>query len=244
MEYLMTYGWAILIIAIVLGALFSMGVFSSANLSPKAKPGSCEVFRTSAVVNLEGECQGLEPQYVAKFDGTSSYVNVPYSSALNPGSAITVSAWIKLSALPPSGAYLRVLDSGAGWPSENYYFFEDPTSNKMSFSANEVDSPDTIALSADTWYYIVGVYDGSYVRVYLNGTQQGGGTAATGAMNNHVGPLTIGSANGANYYNGIISNVQIYNTSLSQSEITALYDEGIGGAPIYLQGLIGWWPLN
>ncbi len=29
MEYLMTYGWAILIIAIVLGALFSLGVFSS-----------------------------------------------------------------------------------------------------------------------------------------------------------------------------------------------------------------------
>jgi hypothetical protein len=29
MEYLMTYGWAILIIAVVLGALFSLGVFSS-----------------------------------------------------------------------------------------------------------------------------------------------------------------------------------------------------------------------
>ncbi len=32
MEYLMTYGWAILIIAVVLGALFSLGVFSGANL--------------------------------------------------------------------------------------------------------------------------------------------------------------------------------------------------------------------
>ncbi|MDE1854759.1 MAG: hypothetical protein KGH57_00340 [Candidatus Micrarchaeota archaeon] len=31
MEYLMTYGWAILIIAVVLGALFSLGVFSSNN---------------------------------------------------------------------------------------------------------------------------------------------------------------------------------------------------------------------
>ncbi|MEM3572606.1 MAG: hypothetical protein QW530_02660 [Candidatus Micrarchaeaceae archaeon] len=32
MEYLMTYGWAILVIAVVLGALFSLGVFSSASL--------------------------------------------------------------------------------------------------------------------------------------------------------------------------------------------------------------------
>jgi len=44
--------------------------------------------------------------------------------------------------------------------------------------------------------------------------------------------------------NGSISNVQIYNASLSQAEIAALYDEGIGGAPIDLQNLVGWWPLN
>ncbi|MCL4373754.1 MAG: hypothetical protein M1360_02630 [Candidatus Marsarchaeota archaeon] len=33
MEYLMTYGWAILIIAIVLAALFSLGVFSSTSFT-------------------------------------------------------------------------------------------------------------------------------------------------------------------------------------------------------------------
>jgi hypothetical protein len=32
MEYLMTYGWAILIIAVVLGALFSLGVFSGTGI--------------------------------------------------------------------------------------------------------------------------------------------------------------------------------------------------------------------
>jgi len=32
MEYLMTYGWAILIIAVVLGALFSLGVFSGTSM--------------------------------------------------------------------------------------------------------------------------------------------------------------------------------------------------------------------
>ncbi|MEM3227965.1 MAG: hypothetical protein QXK65_03425, partial [Candidatus Micrarchaeaceae archaeon] len=41
-----------------------------------------------------------------------------------------------------------------------------------------------------------------------------------------------------------VANNQVYNTSLSPSEIHALYDEGIGGAPIDLQNLVGWWPLN
>ena len=33
MEYLMTYGWAILIIAVVLAALFSLGITNSYSLS-------------------------------------------------------------------------------------------------------------------------------------------------------------------------------------------------------------------
>ncbi len=36
MEYLMTYGWAIIIIAVVLGALFSLGVFSGNAFLPTA----------------------------------------------------------------------------------------------------------------------------------------------------------------------------------------------------------------
>ena len=41
MEYLMTYGWAILIISIVLGSLFSLGVFNSGSTLPNACiPGS------------------------------------------------------------------------------------------------------------------------------------------------------------------------------------------------------------
>ena len=43
---------------------------------------------------------------------------------------------------------------------------------------------------------------------------------------------------------GELSNVQFYNTTLSSNNIKALYDEGIGGAPIDIPYLIGWWPLN
>ncbi|MGC8710478.1 MAG: hypothetical protein ACP5RF_02620, partial [Candidatus Micrarchaeia archaeon] len=70
MEYLMTYGWAILIIAVVLGALFQLGIFNASNFAPKAPPGSCQVFRpngpdTTSFINLEGICSGELPQYVA-----------------------------------------------------------------------------------------------------------------------------------------------------------------------------------
>ena len=83
MEFLMTYGWSILIIAVVLGALFSMGVFSSANLAPRAPMGNCKVLRTSGTANLEGTCSGMLPQAVAQFNGGSSYIDTESGASLN-----------------------------------------------------------------------------------------------------------------------------------------------------------------
>ncbi len=58
MEYLMTYGWAILIIAVVLGALFSLGVFNGSNLL-----GNACIAQTGFL------CQS--PQYVHGILGTT-----------------------------------------------------------------------------------------------------------------------------------------------------------------------------
>ena len=79
MEYLMTYGWAILIIAVVLAALFELGVFNPMTFAPKAPPGSCQVVRPEGVgttnfISLSGECNGELPQYVAQFNGGNSYI--------------------------------------------------------------------------------------------------------------------------------------------------------------------------
>ena len=45
-------------------------------------------------------------------------------------------------------------------------------------------------------------------------------------------------------FNGSITNVQAYSFSLSQTQITQIYDRGIGGAPISGVNLVGWWPLD
>ena len=106
MEYLMTYGWAILIIAVVLGALFQLGVFNANNFAPKAPPGACQVFRpngpyTTSFMNLEGICSGELPQYVAQFNGQSSYIQIPNSQNLQL-STVTFGGWVNYKG-PTSG---------------------------------------------------------------------------------------------------------------------------------------------
>ena len=74
MEYLITYGWAILLIAIVLTIMFELNLFS---FSEKALPGSCQVYRVEGPysllgINLEGICRDLAPEFMMNFGG--SYV--------------------------------------------------------------------------------------------------------------------------------------------------------------------------
>jgi hypothetical protein len=99
--------------------------------------------------------------------------------------------------------------------------------------------------NTNTWYFIAIEYSGGVTTgatLYVNGvaysvTQQ---TGAHGV----ISMTSIGGPYGSVYFPGFISNIQTYNTTLDSDSITKLYQEGIGGAPVKLQNLVGWWPLN
>jgi len=242
MEYLMTYGWAILIISVVLAALFQLGVFNPMTFAPKAPPGSCQVFRpdgpyTTSFINLEGICSGELPQYVAEFNGQSSYIQIPNSQNLQL-STVTFGGWVNYKG-PASGnwdwltAKQNAYGIGVCGSSLDVCFYNWGTGTNYQSS---------YALNKNEWYFLLAeVFNGNEV-VYVNGVQVYSGPLSISSQT--VG-WQIGYGNaGGQLLNGSAANIQIYNTSLSANEIQALYQEGIGGAPIDLQHLVGWWPLN
>ncbi len=268
MEYLMTYGWAILIIAVVLGALFQLGVFSGIG-TPKAQPGNCQVVRVGSgitqTVSLEGECQGQEPEYVGAFGAsTQTYIWAPFSPTLQTPqqqSQLTLSAWIyeqpnndcevgvailaPLSggAYPVDWAYRFGVSGGSVWHQPNVVMLE-----LFNTGTGQTNMYGSTAIPYSSWENIAATYNGAAVQFYLNG-QPAGSTA----YNSLVDPgtsndiLIIGgnpNSGCSASFPGYVSNLQIYNYTLSASEITALYNEGIGGAPIRPQNIVGWWPLN
>jgi len=240
MEYLMTYGWAILIIAVVLGALFQLGVFNANNFAPKAPPGACQVFRpngpgTTSFINLEGICSGELPQYVASFSSGNLAGSYPNPLVTNN---FTVTVWLKGQGKAFELAEGTCDEAGAyTWG----YYDDEGSSNTGVFSFNSVPNQ-----NLNIWYFIAISANNGVVTLYINGVQISSLDVSTTLSYENV--LSIGG----NYwcsgfgggYSGLIANEQLYNTSLSSSEIQALYLEGIGGAPINLQHLVAWWPLN
>jgi hypothetical protein len=242
MEYLMTYGWAILIIALTLAVLYSLGIMNPKNFLPRAPPGSCFVFRpngpgTTDFVSLQGTC-GYLPMYVASFNGVNGYVGIPNSQSLNiVGNQITLSLWFKVNDYR-SHTLLSKHSYGLWLTSSGGLEFLLAISGTYQILV-------TGSYNTGVWIYFVGVYDGASMKVYKNSVLQGTLSITGNIGDSSSNSLLIGEADlGAAWAYGTISNVQIYNTALTPQEIQYLYQQGLGGAPVRLQNLVGWWPLN
>ena len=241
MEYLMTYGWAVLAIAIVIIALFQLGVFGGNNLTPHSTSGACQAVHTAAGSSLAGQCNSAQPKFVGRFNGVNSYVqvsNFPFA----PTTGFTFSAWANTGT--SSNYQFFIGDSSA-----NYRLGISPSRSIYVNFGDRNDQNPPISLSVGTWYYLTMVgYISSgtlHADIYVNGAYKTTLSTASTSFYGISEPLRIGAADGPTYYvSGSIADVQIYNTSLSSSEIASLYQEGIGGVPIDPSHIVGWWPLN
>ncbi|MDE1851954.1 MAG: LamG domain-containing protein [Candidatus Micrarchaeota archaeon] len=252
MEYLMTYGWAILAIAIVMVSLYSLGIFNTALLAPKANPGACEVLRTASQASLAGQCTNMVPKYAAKLDGATSNIYIPSTTPVRATGSFTVNVWSyygvnAYDSGSPHGMVCAADGSGlvliGGTPPNSYgYHFDHVTNNGYSYFYTSTQAP----LKKWTMYTFTYNASNGTAILYLNGTELTSdvvGTDYQDIIQNNPS-LYIGTCPGLGYFNGTMSNIQIYNRTLTVSDVNPLYKEGIGGAPIDIQHLIGWWPLN
>ena len=273
-EYLSTYGWTILIIAVVIGAMYQLGVFGSSTSAPRAIPGSCKVFRpngpgTNAYINLAGVCVGQLPQFVAQFNGqqgkgVTSYIDLKGTQNMNYYN-ITMVAWVDEYGMA-TNAYPGILSKATGNnPCEGYEITGGATASstqvclQVGNGASQASGGSWETCSStnpyplNTWHQVVGAVtsnSNTYLWLYIDGKLVGSSTktANTIAFLTSNDFLVSGRYWNSflNYpaFNGSIANVQIYNATLDASEVQSLYAEGIGGAPINLPYLVGWWPLN
>lgn len=95
-------------------------------------------------------------------------------------------------------------------------FFD--SDNTVACFAAGVQLRNQIDIELDKWFFGCFVYTGSELRGYINSTfvakEDGSGTISPNS-----GPVTIGSSTQARYFDGNISNVQVYDRALSEAEI-------------------------
>jgi hypothetical protein len=161
------------------------------------------------------------------FNGSTGRVSVSSSAALQLTNHFSLEAWIKPTSLPSSGAFRTVLTKAESYSLQ----FNGP---RMEFTViqsgtrRRLQAPSGAIVAGGT-YHVVGTFDGSTQRLYVNGTQVAS-AALTGSATTNANTLYVGSWDGASeFFSGTIDEPAVYNVVLSASQVAAHYRAGTIG---------------
>jgi len=174
-------------------------------------------------------------------DGSNEYI--PLGDAndfIGNKAGATVSMWIKPDVINQK-KYL--ISSEDGWDNNertmSMYFWDDDhftiNCRNTSGTGGSVYVTSATYFTVGVWAHVVGVYDGAYVRMYIDGVEVGTASALTGNLTSTTHDLTIARLGIGNYYyyDGLMDEVGIWERGLSPTEVLELYNSGDGLAYIY-----------
>jgi len=181
---------------------------------------------------LNGATSSASGKYgrALSFDGTNDRVDVPDAASLDLTSGMTLEAWVKPTAV--SGWRTALMKERGANLVYALYASNGAVPTTENFTSTENSSPGTTGLALNTWTHLASTYDGTTLRLYVNGTQVSAKTLG-GAMPATANPLRIGG-NGVwgEYFAGLIDEVRVYNRALSVGEISTDMNTAVGsGSP-------------
>lgn len=180
------------------------------DLSPQSNDGTI----SSATFNSSG---------YFTFDGTNDYINHTFD--FTDLTALSVEAWVYQNS---QGSFNTILGQ---WRNNHFAMssvvLESVGSEMWFILANGANlfSAKKTNFTTSAWHHVVGTWDGSTVRVYVDGTI-GGTTASTSTMNDSSLPTLIGGiqTTTGGYvdgdWNGRVASAKVYNRALPLSDIS------------------------
>jgi hypothetical protein len=239
----------------LLAVLFPLVAAASATAATPSLDGWWPLYEGSGTVahdasghHNDGTVSGTSPWSAGYFgsalsaDGSTTRVDVPDSPSLEPASAVSVTAWVRASG--PAGQFQYIIAKGASSCMAASYGLYTASDGGLAFYVSQNDgftftaSPDPgSGLWDGKWHFVVGTYDGSAVRLYVDGAQVGTGTPASGAIGYGLtsgNDLFIGHYDGcpAHDFVGTIDEPTVWTGALNASQVSIAYR--------VMAGLHGW----
>jgi prepilin-type N-terminal cleavage/methylation domain-containing protein len=152
------------------------------------------------------------------FNGSNDYVIT--TNNINVGSSFSIVVWVNPNSGMAGGDRIAETNYGTGFylgtTGTGYQLIvDDPASGTCSGGT----------LTPNAWQQVVGVYNGSVGSLYVNGSLAIGNCTGFSSPTSSL-PLYIGSKHGggANFWEGSIDDLRIYNRALSATEIQEIYN--------------------
>jgi hypothetical protein len=159
-------------------------------------------------------------------ENSARYAQIPYNATLRPTEGITMEVF----------AYENFWTSGFGsyvlLPSGQFFGYDGGSSFRFQVNNTTTDAGFPFINQLGKWFHLVGTYDRSRIRTYLN-TVEGTSIALTSAISygstystwiNGTNNASPASAPVQNFIRGWIAIIRVYNRALTAAEIKNNYD--------------------
>jgi hypothetical protein len=188
---------------------------------------------------------GYSP-YALQLDGTDDYINCGH---INLTGAFSLSFWTKYTT---TSVVNVITQNNSGEATFGMYQLTDGkirfwvTSSGSYNASNEITA--NTATNNGNWNNIILINDGTNLKIYINGSLDNSSSNGVSSPYNGTANFWIGGVEaGGSTFNGSISNVSVWNTALTSSQVSEIYNEGV---PSNLNNhsaysnLVSWWQLG
>jgi len=158
----------------------------------------------------------------------SNRVEVPHDDSLTLGTW-TISAWVKLMS---AGDWAVVVVKDLGNGTQNYSLDMDGGGRvfaEVTSGGSWSDCGSVTTVYDDEWHFTAASYDGSDLRVYVDGNMENEQNFAAGDEN--TAPVAIGGrVDGSQPLLGIVDDIGLLNVALSEDDLTDIMNNGLDKA--------------
>ena len=154
------------------------------------------------------------------FDGTSDLISIYDAASLDIAGTITLEGWVKTT---DNTNYPMMISKGAVNSAYLLFVNQDDASKPLFRLVGVGDTQATTSVADGVWHHIVGTYDGTIERVYVDGVQENTNTVS-GTIFTHNNPLYLGSASTNYYMTGILDELRLSNIVRSADFIKTEYN--------------------
>lgn len=204
-----------------------LGETSGTTAADSSGNGHAGTIVGTPTLGVAGLLSGDSDKALGLTANAGNYVSIASASFLDSQPGITYEAWVNITSAPDSTNNDGIIARYGSVPRQAKLYRDGNSLLRFTVRIGGVDKTVVGSTTMSGTCHVVGTYDGSSVKVYLNGALDGS-LSFTGTVDSTTIALELGRmGSNAQVFGGTLDEAAVYGYALSDTRVAAHYNAGV-----------------